>query len=163
LQVTPVKERVIKGYNFRKTPYTGVRVVEAGIPKKIEIDTSELIVMTPGRNGISMPQVYEFPDKIKKDEYPIIYIKKRISYPNYKNKTNKAGFNTANEFIRNIRLKTAARMFLEGQTNISGVLYKVGYNSPSYFTESFRELFGMNPSDYIQQHRTAKDPENRKN
>ena len=56
-----------------------------------------------------------------------------------------------NEFIRNMRLKMAARMFLEGQTNISSVLYTVGYNSPSYFTESFKELFGLNPSDYIKQ------------
>jgi len=56
---------------------------------------------------------------------------------------------TPNEYIRNYRLKTAARMFLEGQTNITSVLYTVGYNSPSYFTQSFRELFGINPSEYI--------------
>jgi signal transduction histidine kinase/ligand-binding sensor domain-containing protein/DNA-binding response OmpR family regulator len=61
---------------------------------------------------------------------------------------------TPNEYIRNYRLMTAARMFLEGQTNITSVLYTVGYNSPSYFTQSFRELFGLNPSDYIRQAKT---------
>jgi DNA-binding response OmpR family regulator len=58
---------------------------------------------------------------------------------------------TPNEFIRNIRLKMAARMFLEGHRNVSSVLYTVGFNTPSYFTQSFRELFGINPSDYIKQ------------
>jgi signal transduction histidine kinase/ligand-binding sensor domain-containing protein/DNA-binding response OmpR family regulator len=56
---------------------------------------------------------------------------------------------TPNEYIRNTRLKMAARMFLEGQTNITSVLYTVGYNSPSYFTQNFKELFGLNPSEYI--------------
>jgi DNA-binding response OmpR family regulator/anti-sigma regulatory factor (Ser/Thr protein kinase) len=58
---------------------------------------------------------------------------------------------TPNEFIRNIRLKMAARMFLEGHRNVTSVLYTVGFNTPSHFTESFRELFGINPSDYIKQ------------
>ena len=52
-------------------------------------------------------------------------------------------------FIRNIRLKQAARMFHEGHKNITEVLYSVGFNTPSHFTRAFRELFGMNPSDYL--------------
>jgi signal transduction histidine kinase/ligand-binding sensor domain-containing protein/DNA-binding response OmpR family regulator len=55
------------------------------------------------------------------------------------------------EYIRNYRLMTAARMFLEGHRNITSVLYTIGFNSPSYFTKSFRELFGISPSDYIKQ------------
>jgi signal transduction histidine kinase/DNA-binding response OmpR family regulator len=58
---------------------------------------------------------------------------------------------TPSEYIRNIRLKMAARMFQEGHTNVTTVLYTVGYSTPSHFTESFRELFGMNPSEYIKQ------------
>jgi signal transduction histidine kinase/ligand-binding sensor domain-containing protein/AraC-like DNA-binding protein len=57
------------------------------------------------------------------------------------------------DFIRNIRLKQAARMFQEGHTNITEVLYSVGFNTPSHFSQSFRELFGMNPSDYLKQTR----------
>jgi two-component system, sensor histidine kinase ChiS len=63
---------------------------------------------------------------------------------------------TPNEYIRNTRLKMAARMFQEGHRNISTVLYTTGFNSPSYFTESFRELFGMSPSEYIKQRRNTK-------
>jgi signal transduction histidine kinase/DNA-binding response OmpR family regulator len=56
---------------------------------------------------------------------------------------------TPNEFIRNIRLKMAARMFHEGHRNITRVLYTVGFNTPAYFTQCFRELYGINPSEYI--------------
>jgi DNA-binding response OmpR family regulator len=56
-----------------------------------------------------------------------------------------------NEFMRNIRLKMAAGMFLEGQTDIKHVLYSVGFNSASYFTECFREVFGLSPTEYIKQ------------
>ena len=58
---------------------------------------------------------------------------------------------TPSEYIRHIRLKMAARMFLQGHSNITSVLYTVGFNTPSYFTQSFRELYGLNPSDYIKQ------------
>jgi signal transduction histidine kinase/ligand-binding sensor domain-containing protein/DNA-binding NarL/FixJ family response regulator len=53
------------------------------------------------------------------------------------------------EFIRNIRLKAAAEMFQNGATNVSTVLYSTGFNTPSHFSHYFRELYGVNPSDYI--------------
>jgi AraC-like DNA-binding protein len=45
----------------------------------------------------------------------------------------------------------AAKMFQEGHKNVTSVLYTVGYSTPSHFTQSFHELFGMNPSEYIKQ------------
>ena len=56
---------------------------------------------------------------------------------------------TPSEFIRNIRLKTAARMFNEGHKNITRVLYSVGFNTPAYFARCFREVYGINPSVYL--------------
>jgi DNA-binding response OmpR family regulator len=56
---------------------------------------------------------------------------------------------TPNELLHNIRLKKAAVLFNSGEKNITRVLFQVGFNTPSYFTECFREQFGMNPSDYI--------------
>ena len=53
------------------------------------------------------------------------------------------------DFIKNTRLKVAAKIFKEGHTNISQVMYGVGFNSPSYFATSFRELYGVNPSEYV--------------
>jgi hypothetical protein len=71
LTVMPAKVRVIKTGNPKKIPYTGISVVEAGIPKVIEIDTSELKVLTPGKDAVLNPMVYKFPEPIIKGENTI--------------------------------------------------------------------------------------------
>jgi len=57
------------------------------------------------------------------------------------------------EFIRIIRLKKAAELLLSSDSNKSEIAYTVGFNSLSYFTTSFTEYFGMNPSKYIEKFR----------
>jgi YesN/AraC family two-component response regulator len=64
---------------------------------------------------------------------------------------------TPNEFIRNTRLKMAARMFHEGHKNITRVVYSVGFNTPAYFTQCFREVYGVNPSEYIRKRELTKE------
>ncbi len=54
---------------------------------------------------------------------------------------------TANEFIRQIRLKKALNLLSEGNLNISEIAYSVGFSSQSYFTRSFKEYYGKSPSD----------------
>ncbi len=54
---------------------------------------------------------------------------------------------TANEFIRQIRLKKALNLLSEGTLNISEIAYSVGFSSQSYFTRSFKEFYGKSPSD----------------
>ncbi len=54
---------------------------------------------------------------------------------------------TANQFLRNIRLQRAKQILEKGHTNISEVSYQVGFSSPSYFTKCFRTQFGMLPTE----------------
>lgn len=54
---------------------------------------------------------------------------------------------TANEFIRNIRLLRAKQIIETGNNNISEVCYKVGFSSPSYFTKCFKSHFGVLPKE----------------
>ncbi len=56
------------------------------------------------------------------------------------------------EFIRIIRLKKAAELLHARDKNISEIAYTVGFNSPSYFTTSFTDYFGVNPSKYIEKY-----------
>jgi signal transduction histidine kinase/ligand-binding sensor domain-containing protein/DNA-binding response OmpR family regulator len=56
---------------------------------------------------------------------------------------------TANEFIRNIRLLKAKQMIEMGNSNISEVCYKVGFSSPSYFSKCFKSYFGVLPKEII--------------
>ena len=57
---------------------------------------------------------------------------------------------SANEVIRTYRLKRASRLLIKKAGNISEVGYEVGFNNPSYFASSFKNLFGCSPSEYLQ-------------
>ncbi|MBC8769817.1 response regulator [Arenibacter sp. BSSL-BM3] len=56
---------------------------------------------------------------------------------------------TANEFLRNIRIERAKQIIEMGNTNISEVCYKVGFSTPSYFTKCFKEHFGILPTEVV--------------
>lgn len=56
---------------------------------------------------------------------------------------------SANEFIRNIRMKRACELLLEYDKNISEVAYAVGYNNPQHFSSSFKKEIGLTPREWI--------------
>jgi len=39
---------------------------------------------------------------------------------------------------------------VEGQLNVSQVIYEIGIKSRSYFTKSFKEMFGLSPTEYVE-------------
>jgi DNA-binding response OmpR family regulator len=55
---------------------------------------------------------------------------------------------TPNKILKLYRLKKAAELIRSDGENITQIMYEVGYRNPSHFARSFRELFGVNPSDY---------------
>lgn len=55
------------------------------------------------------------------------------------------------DFIRSIRLRKAAQMLEKSQLSIAEISYEVGFNTPHYFTKSFKAEFGVLPSAYIRQ------------
>lgn len=56
--------------------------------------------------------------------------------------------NSANEFIREIRLKRAAQLLEAEQFTITQVMYNVGFNDMYYFRSCFKKKYGVNPSVY---------------
>ena len=56
---------------------------------------------------------------------------------------------TAIDFIRLIRLKSAALRLQKHQASISEIAFDVGFSSPSHFAKAFQEEFGSTPSDYL--------------
>jgi signal transduction histidine kinase/ligand-binding sensor domain-containing protein/DNA-binding response OmpR family regulator len=64
-------------------------------------------------------------------------------------KINAIAGQTVREFIRIIRLKKAAELLVNSDIKVSEVAERVGFGSQSYFTTSFTEFFGMNPSKYV--------------
>jgi AraC-like DNA-binding protein len=56
---------------------------------------------------------------------------------------------TATEFIRSQRLKLAADLLKSSQVNVSEIGYTVGFNNHSYFTQCFKNQFGVSPIEYV--------------
>ncbi|WP_396168020.1 two-component regulator propeller domain-containing protein [Flavobacterium sp.] len=52
------------------------------------------------------------------------------------------------EFIRSIRLKTAAALIKQSDLSISEIAYKTGFATPPYFSKCFKKSFGILPTDY---------------
>lgn len=56
------------------------------------------------------------------------------------------------EYIRDVRIKHAAQLLLDGQYNITEVTYMVGMNDSRYFAKCFKQAYGLTPTEYIRQH-----------
>ncbi|MDO1451345.1 two-component regulator propeller domain-containing protein [Rhodocytophaga aerolata] len=76
-----------------------------------------------------------------------------MSYTQLYRKVKAVTDQTPVEFVRNYRLKKAATLLSEKQSNVSEVAYAVGFNNLSYFTKCFRQLYDVPPSEYNTQDR----------
>ncbi|MCW3785567.1 two-component regulator propeller domain-containing protein [Plebeiibacterium sediminum] len=57
---------------------------------------------------------------------------------------------TVKEFIRNIRLKRAAQLIQQDKMTVNEISYAVGFRDVSHFRKCFRQLYGMNATEYKQ-------------
>lgn len=76
-----------------------------------------------------------------------------MSHSNLFRKIKSVSGQSINVFIRFIRLRKAAELFINTHYNVNEVAFTVGINDNKYFREQFNKLFGMNPSDYIKKYR----------
>lgn len=54
---------------------------------------------------------------------------------------------SANQFIRAVRMQRARELLEKNAGNVAEIAYMVGYADPGYFTKSFRAFFGQLPSE----------------
>lgn len=54
-------------------------------------------------------------------------------------------------FIRTIRLRNASDLLQQKKYSIKEVTHMTGFNSTAYFSKTFKELFNVTPSDFIEQ------------
>jgi len=71
-----------------------------------------------------------------------------ISRPQLYRKITSLTGRSPNDFIRDLRLDKALILLKEKSRNIAEIAFKVGFNSPSYFSKCFTEKFGCTPSDF---------------
>jgi signal transduction histidine kinase/ligand-binding sensor domain-containing protein/DNA-binding response OmpR family regulator len=76
-----------------------------------------------------------------------------MSRANLFNKIKSISGHSSNSFIRFIRLKKAAEIFISSDKTIQETMYMVGMSDIKYFREQFKKVFEINPSDYIKKYR----------
>lgn len=65
----------------------------------------------------------------------------------YKKMQEKLGI-TPNDFVRNVRLKRAAQLLAETDLPVNQISLMVGFQTPRYFSQCFRQMFGITPRQY---------------
>lgn len=76
-----------------------------------------------------------------------------MSHSNLYKKVKSISGQSVNGFIRFIRLRKAAELFINTPCNVNEAAFQVGMADIKYFREQFNKLFGMNPSEYIKKYR----------
>lgn len=57
---------------------------------------------------------------------------------------------STSEFVKAIRMKHAAELLSDGSLTVAEVAYKIGFSDPNYFSRTFKDYYGVNPSGYKQ-------------
>jgi signal transduction histidine kinase/ligand-binding sensor domain-containing protein/DNA-binding response OmpR family regulator len=120
--------------------------------------------ITLKNNDLKVPAEYkEFLDKCMEivenhldDEQFTIQVLARemgMSHSNLYKRIKLISGQSANAFIRFLRLRRSAEMLIDSEFTVNEVTYKVGFSDVKYFREQFNKLFGMNPSEYIKKYR----------
>jgi signal transduction histidine kinase/DNA-binding response OmpR family regulator len=55
---------------------------------------------------------------------------------------------STNNFIKEIKLKRAASLLAQNQISVSEIANMVGFDDPAYFSKSFKQKYGLSPSEY---------------
>lgn len=53
-----------------------------------------------------------------------------------------------NQLIQEMKFRQAARELIKGEFSVSQVAYGTGFNSPTYFTRTFKSRFGVLPTEF---------------
>lgn len=59
------------------------------------------------------------------------------------------------ELIRNIRLQAGKKLLEESGMNVSEIAQHIGFSSRSYFARSFKDVYGMSPTEYQEKHKKS--------
>ena len=60
------------------------------------------------------------------------------------------GFSAA-RFLQNIRMQQAMKLLKEKRVNVSQIAYSVGFASQTHFSTTFKQYYGVSPTEYIKQ------------
>lgn len=65
--------------------------------------------------------------------------------------------NNPSHFIRTIRLRYASELLQKNRYSIKEITHMSGFNSTAYFSKTFRELFNLTPTEFMEQQGNQKE------
>ncbi|GAA4317483.1 two-component regulator propeller domain-containing protein [Mucilaginibacter gynuensis] len=94
-------------------------------------------------------------NRLDDDDFTIDELAKEInmSRSNLFKKIKAVSSLSPNIFVKYVRLRHAAELFINTTHNVNEVAAIVGFKDIKYFRAQFFQLFGLNPSDYIKKYR----------
>jgi TolB-like protein/AraC-like DNA-binding protein/Tfp pilus assembly protein PilF len=81
-----------------------------------------------------------------------------MSHSNLNRKLKAITIQNSSQFIREIRLKKARELLINEDLTVAEISYRVGFGSPTYFNNCFREYFGVAPGE-MRNHKQESEPE----
>lgn len=114
-------------------------------PLKISTDYKEFL-----DNCIAIVEAH-----LDDDQFSIATLARELgmSYAKMNKKIKAVSGQPANAFVRFIRLRKAAELFINTNYNITETAFQVGISDIKHFRKHFTSLFGMKPSAYIEKYR----------
>jgi signal transduction histidine kinase/ligand-binding sensor domain-containing protein/DNA-binding response OmpR family regulator len=76
-----------------------------------------------------------------------------MSHSNLYRKIKAISGQSVRDFIRYIRLRKAAEIFINTESNVNETALTVGFHDLKYFRSQFVKLYGLNPSEYMKKYR----------
>lgn len=125
------------------------RLRQQAFEKDIKIDSGDVTISSLDERFLN--KLLDIIEKnISDSEYSIEELSQdmAMSRATLYRKINSITGNTPTEFVKVIRLKKAAKLLKQGQLSVAEVAYAVGFSTPSYFTQSFKKMFGLLPTQY---------------
>lgn len=136
------EEKVNRLFELREAAHRKFASAANVEPDKIgyDIEEEKLVSKMIKAIGENMDNVDYTVDKLASD----IGMSRASLY----NKTQNLLGITPNDFLRNVRLKHAARLLEETDTPVSQISLMVGFQTSRYFSQRFKDMFGVTPSEY---------------
>ena len=136
---------LIKGRELLKNNFSGNQIQEEKI-KKIEAESPDERLLKRVMKVIN--------DNMSNSNLNVEMIAKEvgISRVHLHRKLKELTNQSTRDFIRNVRLKQAASLLADKKHSVAEVATLTGFPNVAYFSTAFKDLFGLSPSGYMNQH-----------
>jgi signal transduction histidine kinase/ligand-binding sensor domain-containing protein/DNA-binding response OmpR family regulator len=131
-------------------------IIENRMRLREKFSLNKVLINSPVRHTADDKFVQKASDSVKKNisevEFGVLELSKElgISRVHLHRKLKAIANVSPNEFIRNIRLQSSCELLLHHEFTISEICYKVGFNSPAYFSSCFKNYYQMSPTEFLE-------------